>query len=217
MKIAFYFTILVIGLGLAVYATPPYQQHYYPPAKQDVVIVKQKVVEFDADTYLGLEGYYSIQNELVDKHGSAAQLKKKDDQIDALIRLLESKYKSDKPGQDNPPVETPANPEQPSQPPSAGEDLNAQVFQIFKKSCATCHGPTQSSGKLRLIGRDDKGEFLVDIGLKSARVYDRVLGNHLKERGLALMPLNKGQLSDEDVSTIHLWNTQNIERFIKND
>ncbi len=202
-----YSVMLMLMVGV-VCGTHPYAPYV---ANKDTVIVKQKIVEFDADTYLGLQGYYAVQDDAVAKHGVAAQLTKKDDQIDALIKLLEKKYGEVKPDV-NPPELPPTPPVEVK--PDSDTNVNAKVFAIFKKNCVSCHGPNQASGKLKLIDRDAKGEFLVNVGLKSVRVYDRVKGEHLKERGLDLMPLNKGPIDDKDVLAIYLWMIETTDKLI---
>lgn len=189
--------ILFSGIALA---TPPY--HANQVVKKDVVVVKEKVVEFDADYYLGLDGYYAAQDKAVAEHGSGARLERLESQVDILIKALADKYNLG--GETKPkPVTPEVSP--PSGDPKPVDSLNAQVFTIFKKNCITCHGPNQAAGKLKLIGRDNQGDFLVDVGLKAFKVYDRVAGIHLQDRGLDLMPLNKQPLSDEDVQTIWVW------------
>lgn len=203
-------------LALTSEGTPP----YYAQQKvinQDKVIVKEKLVEFDADTYLGLGGYYSVQENLAQKHDTGALLQKQSEQIDALIRLLEAKYKGEVkptvPAPIEPPVVVTPPPGEPTpvvpQVPTAG--LNAQVYQIFKTNCVNCHGPNQASGKLQLIGRDAQGDYLVDVGIRAFKVYDRTAGIRLAERKLKLMPIGGTALSDEDVSTIWLWAMANYK------
>lgn len=209
-------SIIAILMAVPAFATPPYY-HNQAVIKKDVVVVKEKLVEFDADTYLGLGGYYAIQEELADKHNVNKQLIKKDEQIDALIRLLEAKYNNGNPV--TPPTEQPPvdEPVLPPSPPTPVDDnsLDGQVFKIFKTNCINCHGPNQSQGKLKLIDSDTKGSFLVDNAKKAHRIYDRVQGFKLKERGLQAMPVGGHALEDADLQTLWVWTVKELDKVLK--
>jgi len=195
--------------GLAV-ATPPY--YYNKPVKQDTVIVKEKVVEFDSDVYLGLGGYYAVGEQLAEKHSTSKLLEKQASQIDELIKLLKDKYNNGetKPTEQPQPVDPVSPPSDPVPVPNVSS-LSSQVFQIFKNNCINCHGPNQAEGKLRLIANDEKGNYLAKVA-RPYRVYDRVAGIRLNERKLKLMPVGGHHLSDEDVSTIWLWAVQEMDK-----
>jgi mono/diheme cytochrome c family protein len=220
-----FFALSIFFLALAaINAAPPY---YYNQAvvKKDVVVVKEKVVEFDADTYLGLGGYYAVVDELADKHSLDKRLDKKDEQIgqlisqvDILLKKLEGKYN---PGDVKPVEPVPTVIPEPSSPPSepapvpTNDNLDAQVFKIFKDNCIDCHGPAQSKGKLKLIDRDDKGNFLVNNSKIAHRIYDRVQGFKLRERGLQLMPIGGHQIEDNDLQTLWVWTVRELDKVTK--
>jgi hypothetical protein len=200
-------------------ATPPYHYNNQAVVKKDVVVVKEKVVEYDADTYLGLGGYYHVAEELAEKHNVDKQIEKKDAQIDALLatlnKLLETKYKNGDVKPVEPTVPEPSSPPSEPEPVPTNDSLDAQVFKIFKNNCIDCHGPTQSKGKLKLIDRDDKGNFLVNNAKSAHRIYDRVQGFKLKERGLQLMPIGGHQIEDADLQTLWVWTVRELDKVTK--
>lgn len=194
---------------------------YYPNAVVQKVIVPQRVVQFDADYFQGVDHYYSLGEKL--KSEKAVENKSEVDyykgQIELLLKILAAKQGgAEIPAPQPQPV--PSNPELPPQgepvpvpsPAEDGEykvtDLDKKVYNIFKASCVRCHGDTQQDGGLTLI----KGGALQLVDLVDrVEIHDRVNGVSLAERGKAKMPKG-GTLSDSDVETLRLWMVQESDR-----
>lgn len=195
------------------------------------VIVQQKVVEFDSDYFLGVNGYYDVVNQLQyeDQYQDQQLLQQKEAQIDRLIRLVEELVR-DRQGsgpitqpepqpvpQPQPQPEPQPWPEPAPQPqpeptvpsPAADTNLDKAVFEIFTANCRNCHGPDSAKAGLQLVGQDEDGTYwLNDLPLwDRVDVHDRVNGVNLRERGLKRMPIGE-ILPDDEVEIIRLWVVQ---------
>lgn len=164
----------------------PYQ--YVQP-----LVVRQKVVEFDADTYLGTYGYYSVGEKLKAEKLSAedaenAYLRGK---IDALREELD-RLRGVKPNGD---VPLPNNPEVPEDDPVL--ILENKVLDIFTRyNCIKCHVNPQNGVVLVKDGK------LADLDVFARRdVYYRSEGSHL-ENGDVRMPKGAPPMKDEDVNIL---------------
>lgn len=191
------------------------------------VDILQKTVEFDAEYFLGLNGYYDVVNELQAQEYTKDKdiILKQTEQIDKLINLLEQTLKQQQRLQNGgnsasiePEIETPSNPD----PDVEASDLNSKVFFIFSESCASCHGDKSPKKGLQLVGKDSDGtKWLNNLSLDDrVLVYDHTAGVKLKERGKKLMPLGEEPLSDSDVDIIRLWmiaKAEETKRGKKND
>lgn len=202
---------LVYSLCAVLALTPSFAfaTNYYN--NQQNVIIRQKVVEFDARTYLGTDGYYTVGEQL--KNKKSADLQSEVDQLkaqlDLLIKLLggNGQGKPVQPAPEQPTTPLPA-PQQPSEP-SAGEPtkLDLEVFDIFTKSCVKCHGE-KGDGDLVLLKKDGQGAYTVMPDLDTDTrviVHHRVNGVNLN--GEAHMPKG-GQLTDKEVEALRLWSVQ---------
>ncbi len=172
------------------------------------VDILQKSVEFDAEYFLGLDGYYDVVNELQEQEYVKDKdiILKQSEQIDKLINLLEQTLRQQQLNNGIKPV-TPVQPESVEPKPEIPTDLNGKVFTIFSANCASCHGSDTPKAGLRLLGTDTDGtKRLNNLSLSDrVRVYDHTAGINLKERGKKLMPLGKAPLSDAEVNILRLW------------
>lgn len=208
MKTLIYSLIVVLGITSQVNATPP----VYNKVQQ--IVVPQKVVEFDARYFQGLDSYFSVGEKLrtEKQEERSAEIEFYKGQIDMLLKILANQNGSKT-------IPVPANPtsttgpEQPTQPSPApvdnGEykvtDIDKKVYNIFKAKCARCHGDTKQDGGLTLV-KDDSLQ-LVDINDR-VEIYDRTLGTGLEARGKTRMPKGGLALSDDEVETLRLWMVQ---------
>lgn len=207
------FILLVCGFTNSAFATN-YQfiANNHHVANQQVV-VRQKIVEFDSDYFLGLNGYYSVQNQLLQQYLVQLQAQnlnkiekvensKVEEKLDEIIRLLKGGTKLE-------PVPTPtAEPAPKPEVPVNSEvsELDKQVFAILVESCKRCHNSTNKSGGLTLVGQDSKGDYLPTLSLgQRLNVHYRTRGVGLAEHGLKTMPLGGVPLSDEKVETFYQW------------
>jgi len=172
------------------------------------VDVIQKTVEFDAEYFLGLQGYYDVVNELQEREYTKDKdiIRKQSDQIDKLIQLLEQSLR-EKTGEVTKPTPQP-------EPQPEVSDLNKRVFDIFTKSCVDCHGDKSPKKGLQLVGQDPDGtKWLSDLSLaKRVLVYDHTAGIDLKSRGKKLMPLGGPALLDAEVETLRLWMIESTKK-----
>lgn len=226
--------------------------HHAPAIRHDVVQkfnvvehvdVLQKRVEFDAEYFLGYDGYYDVVNELQAQEYAKDKdiILKQTEQVDKLIGLLEQVLKDkqsnpapadpapkpeEKPKPKSKPDKPAPKPEQPPEPkpvdpglePKVGDlELNSKVYRIFSESCASCHGPTSAKAGLQLVGQDEDGtKWLSNSTLENrVLVYDHTAGIKLKERGKKLMPLGGPALPDEEVETLRLWMIAKAEEIKK--
>lgn len=178
MKIAvFIFSLLFCG---TICATEPY-------------IVKQRVVQFDPNTYLGVQGYYT--------HGENLRVQKSTEESETLKELREqNKILRDLVNAVLAGRKLPESPvEEPVQP--SGNPLEQAVLKIFVEKCAKCHGDTKQDGGLTLV----KEGKLFDITSEEAfSVFDRSNGVDL-EADEARMPKGAPALSDEEVKVLYKW------------
>lgn len=190
MKI-FYSLITFFALISCAYATDHFRHGHVQQQ-----IIRERVVEFDADYNLGYDGYMQKAEQLVqDKEELNATTIK--DLISIVKTLIELKKEVGPILPRNKPADepTPTVPEAPK--PSS---LEEQVTAIFDKyNCTSCHNSTKQSGKLNL---DDVTKLDT---LTALNIYDRTEGRGLRERGLKLMPVSGEAVNDEDVTTLKLW------------
>lgn len=188
-------TILITLIATEVYAT----DRYFVQPQQNVV-VRKKTVEFDADTFIGLQGYYSVVEKL--KAEEKAQSVDKET-LDKLLELLKILLQKEANGGTAVP-QTPITPQEPPKPETP--TLDKKVYEIFTRDCKSCHSQEKASGGLVLVGKDNKGEYLNDLTLSQRLlVHDRTYGVGLQERNLKRMPLQGKPLLDADVETLRLW------------
>lgn len=182
--------------------------------------VVQKNVEFDADYFLGANGYYQVADKLVAQQETRDHdiILRQSEQIDELIKLLEavlSKQGIDVPEElvpeDTPPVETEGG--------LIGTELDQTVAAIFTESCVGCHGQNSPKAGLMLMGEEENGErWLRNLSLaERTMVYDYTVGINLKERGKKLMPLGGQPLPDAQIEALRLWMVTKAEESIKQE
>ena len=195
--------------------------------------VLQKNVEFDADYFVGYDGYYDTVNELNAREYSTDKdiLLQKDEQLNRIIGLLETLINQKTggtaplpipaPQPSDPPenipdwteVDPPADDdgwEKPEEPAIGDEGLNVLTYNIFKNSCAKCHSEDNPEGGLSLVGGE--GELMNLSLAQRVLVYDHTAGIDLARRQKKLMPLGKSPLSDADVETLRLWMIDKAEQ-----
>jgi mono/diheme cytochrome c family protein len=172
------------------------------------VVVHNKIIEFDARYFQGLNHYFSvgekIQKEKQEEVKSEVDFYK--GQIDMLLKILANQQKGVG-GTEIKPEEKPATPSSPATPNNGDQvtDVDKKVYNIFKNKCVHCHGDTKQDGGLTLIKNDILQ--LVDI-YDRVEIYDRILGTDLQSRGKARMPKGSNPLSDEEVEVLRLWMVQ---------
>lgn len=190
-----YFLIILL-LPIVVSATPPYHYNYVYPQQ---TIIQRHTVEFDADTYLGLNGYNGVQDKL--KLENARQNQVDSETIKTLAEALKLAL-----GGNGALPQTEKITEEPKK---SELSLDREVYNIFKANCAGCHSEGASGG-LKLLAKDG----LYDLSaVQRSKVYFRTTGpNLLKEMGLPLMPLNKSPLSDNDIKILYKWALQKINQ-----
>jgi mono/diheme cytochrome c family protein len=173
----------------------------YPNHQQN--LIQRHTVEFDKDTFLGLDGYYGQ----IDKLKIEAERQKGADKqaLLDLIEILKDLIKTNKTATPPPPMPEVEKPQMPE--PPKNSDLDKQVFQIFKTNCGNCHNETKSSGNLKLISN---GGLYNLSGETRSKVYFRTSGVGIKSHNLSIMPPGK-PLKDEDVETLASWAVQKLE------
>lgn len=174
----------------------------------DTVIVKQRVVQFDPNTFLGTNGYYAhgenLRSQRQTQDDATLEALKEQNKIlrELVAAVLAGKGntgnidKLDKP-------EKPEKPEKPVDPPLPPDNstlIEKEVLKIFKDNCVKCHGETKADGGLSLV----KNDKLVDIPLgKMILVHHRTNGVNLN--GDVKMPKGNNGLSDEQVELLRMW------------
>jgi hypothetical protein len=187
----------------------------------DVIL---KRVEFDARYFQGLDGYYSVGEELrlqqeAQNINELQQILRENarmqGQIEMLLKVL-SNQKVDIPEQGPKPEPEPQPQPEPEPEPGIEPDpepykpteLDVRVYHLFKQKCARCHGDTKQDGGLSLIR--DGALQLVPLEDRT-EIHDRVHGVGLSDRGKAKMPKG-GSLSDKEVEDLRLWMVQESDR-----
>lgn len=193
--------------------------HYGHGVKVQQVIIPQRVVQFDARYFEGVENYFSLgeklKTEKQDEKADEAEFYK--GQIKMLLEIMAAQQAGKQlpapaPVNPNPNTEVVPPPEPQPVPGDDGEykvtETDRKVYAIFAASCAKCHGDSKQDGGMTLI----KGGALQLVDLADrAEIYDRVLGVSLEARGKAKMPKG-GVLSDNDVETLRLWMMEESDR-----
>jgi mono/diheme cytochrome c family protein len=179
--------ILSLLIPVSAFATYPNVIQVYPQN-----IIQRHSVQFDADTFLGLPGYYGVMDKQKIELGKQSQIDKENLNL-ALKIILQN-------GGGNP-VQSPIVAPQ-KEIAAEVDSLDKQVYNIFKKNCASCHNETTASGGLKLITKD--GGLYNLSGSDRSMVYFRT-NNAIRELSLALMPQNGTALQDNEVNTLKVW------------
>lgn len=169
------------------------------------VIVRQRVVQFDPNTYLGIQGYYTHGQQLIQRNEveKAEEIRILKEQLDELkkqtVALQQIVLGNGSTG--NNPVQPPPIPDVPQVSP-----LEAKVLKIYTEKCAKCHADENDDGGLTLlkdgklvIHEDSKEELAI-----RTNVFLRTDAGLLQE-GETRMPKGSPPLPDEDVNTLKLW------------
>lgn len=162
------------------------------------VIVQQKVVQFNPDYYLGVQGYFAHGENL--KQKNQANIAAENDALLAELQAQNKLLKDILAGLTGKKIETPATPPIP-EPVDTTPDADKKVLSIFSANCAKCHGDTKSDGGLTLV----KGGKLVDVSLAQAVLVHHRTNAVSLDTDEAAMPKGTPALSDDDVDTIRLW------------
>lgn len=207
MKIYIILAILIIP-SIALAGGYGYQTY-----NNNAVIVKERQVEFNADTFLGLDGYYSHGQALKSKYAQieenekSQQIKALEEQ-NAILKAILDKLQ-------NGGAVVPNNPEEPQTPatPPANNNgnglsgLDAQIYTLFKTQCSKCHGDTRADGGLKLVSNGTLSEDIAGFTPKAfaerTLTEQRVEGTHLD--GDARMPKGSPPLDQESVDLIKNW------------
>jgi mono/diheme cytochrome c family protein len=197
--------IVLTGLGLgAVYAGNGYHSDYYDN-DQARIVIRDKVVEYDPDYFLGTYGYYKIGDELREK---VEKQKVSDTEMKLLllekqIELLKLQMQKDcKP--ETPKTDVPTTPETPAAPKT---DSSAMV-ELVKARCFNCHGGPQTKGNLVLL----KNDKLADLSLAQVDLVEihTFFDEHAKDAGLSRMPKGGKPLTDQELSVIRKWRQDKV-------
>jgi mono/diheme cytochrome c family protein len=174
-------------------------------------IIKERQVEFNGDTFLGLDGYYSHGQALKAKYDAIEaqeereHLKAVKEQNEILRKMLEELLKRQGGGgQPNP-----EEPQTPTPPPANNNlsGLDADVYALFKEKCSKCHGDARADGGLKMVSNDTLAEDIAGFTPKAfARrtlIEQRTEATHLN--GDARMPKGSPPLDQEQVDLIKNW------------
>jgi mono/diheme cytochrome c family protein len=163
-------------------------------------VVKQRVVQFDPNTFLGVQGYYTHgQNLRVQKSQEEDEkLKLLKEQNEILKQMVNALLKGKGAGDTG---TLPTKPEEPAVP-----ELESKVLEIYSNKCAKCHGDTKADGGLTLV-KDGKlvkdQNDGVELAIRNI-VHHRVNGVSLSD-GEVRMPKGAPALSNEEVEVLRLW------------
>lgn len=181
---------IIAAAGLAkIYADGHGYATYDYPAR---VIVRDKIVEYDADRFIGAYGLYEVADGLVEvkqherENAYKDQIELLQKQIEVLTLQLQLKGVDVAPKDDEP-----------------VKDKFAAVTSLFISKCAKCHGDTKQDGGLQLIA-DGR---LVDLdAAEASQVYIRTYFSEAASKaGLARMPKGAPALSDEEMKVVDEW------------
>jgi cytochrome c5 len=152
-------------------------------------IVQQKVVQFDPNYFLGVQGYYTV-GEQITKEKQDLNQDKIDKLIDLITKLIEAKAGT--------PATPAPTPEPPIPEPPKVDELQAKVNTLFKTKCFSCH----SNDKNGLDMFNDAGE--VEVSLADAvSIHYRVEGIALD--GNAMMPKGGKPLTNDEMTLVKKW------------
>lgn len=162
------------------------------------VVVRQRVVQFSPETYLGLQGYYSHGQKLLaqraqEESDAVKELREQNRILRDLVNAVLARNNGEVA-----PVPTPVPPPEP--------ELQKRVESLYLSKCAKCHGDTKQDGGLRLV-QNGKIWFNPKDELELASrvvTHHRVNGVGLND-GEARMPKGAPQLSDDEVELLRLW------------
>ncbi len=199
-------------------------------------IIQQKQVVFDSRYFLGVDGYYSAAGDIAQERQDdrvdrlSADNTKLQAQIDLLTKMLAA-YQASLGGQQvpsapvipqspvvpNQPQPNPTTPVQPlpvppgtpTTPPGGATALDVQVYNIFAKNCATCHGETKQNADVQVINLSKQSLIYQDVSDR-VLIHDVVNGVGLGVRHKKQMPLG-GVLPNADVETLRLWMVEEAE------
>lgn len=195
---------------ISLIANEAYANHFnFVVRNQDIVNVIEKRVQINADTFLGLDGYYAIgdtidaekQGEYTDKLAELeAKVNQFEAKIDILISILSGKTPTPTPApaDNTPPTDDgttePAEPVEP-------KGLEGEVYKLLRANCYSCH-KTDGNG-LRLFTED--GKSLATLSLNDVvNIHHRTEGIVLHD-GETLMPKGKQPLSADEMKLIKRW------------
>ena len=210
----------------------PYYAYASPNVEKDgdKVTVIQKVVEFDSDYFLGIDGYYDTSNQIrqdrltEENDVLRARLDKLTAQMEILLRLFkESKSDTDTDTEINPdPIEPNITDDLDEAIDKKSDnnndttdeyiptELDSKVHNIFKTKCARCHNETKQSGGLKLFNRQTDALVLLPIETR-LNVHDVTNGVGLETKGLSRMPPNR-PLLDAEVEILRQWALEEAAR-----
>lgn len=188
-KFLIIFTILA-SMATMVYADGHGYRSYDYPAK---VIVRDKVVEYDPDRFIGAYGLYDIADGLTEKHEE-----EKKNHYDLEIDLLQKQIELLKLQLQLKGVTVPVPDVKPEEKPVVSP--YSEVTSLFVSKCAKCHGDSKQDAGLKLI---ENGK-LVDLSAEELNsVHVRTYySKEAKDAGLARMPKGAPPLTDAEMKLI---------------
>lgn len=188
-KFLIIFTILA-SMATIAYADGHGFKAYDYPAR---VIVRDKVVEYDPDRFIGAYGLYEIADGLVEKHEEA-----KKDHHELEIDLLQKQIELLKLQLQLKGGIVPVQPGKPEEKPVASP--YSEVTSLFVNKCAKCHGDSKQDAGLRLIENGKLADLSAeDLNSVHVRTY---YSQEAKDAGLARMPKGSPPLSDAEMKLI---------------
>jgi mono/diheme cytochrome c family protein len=188
--------LLIIATALFFPALANASDFYH--RNNDVLIIKEKRVQFDARYFLGLDGYYSVGNNLKQEYDTSVE-----DELKATKAKLELALELLKDCKELPKDDVPQDPKPDKEEnPNGYTELDKKVYTIFRESCVNCHGNTPQNNSLSLLNSNG----LADLSLsQKVNIHDRTNAVGLEERGLDKMPKGNKTLSNDEVEILRLW------------
>lgn len=139
------------------------------------------------------------------------QMKKQQQQIDSLRRLVEELNRENSGGLAEPPVFLP-----PGNVPDillipAQTALDVKITALFNNRCAQCH-TEGAAKKITLLTKDGELGILSKLAVSKVHTRTTLTAQQLKARGLALMPQGGPPLSQAERAIITSWASERVGR-----
>lgn len=156
------------------------------------VVVPQRIVQFDQTYFNGLNGYYTVGQQIAQEKAASSEdkLDKIANQLEVLIKILAG-------GQAPAPMPTPTPAPEPPKP--AEDQLTTQINTLFKTKCYSCHANTNNG--LQIFDKDGK----VNVSLADAvNIHYRTEALGL-DKGETRMPKGGPPLTNNEMLLVKKW------------
>lgn len=199
------FLLGMVNVGLA--GNHGYRTYEYPSR----IVVRDKVVEYDPDRFLGYYGYYQLGEHLKEKSEDARKteqelrlqvLEKQIEYLNLKLKEAGGEKSSDTP--------------EPSEPSDGGPkaDKYPELTKLFTNKCMACHKQNSVDFPLLKDGVVNPDLNLLGVDLVEAITY---YDSHAKDAGLTRMPKGAGPLSDSEMSLIRKWRQDKISEALESE